>query len=87
MILRSLVFPLGAHGLFFGPDMVFLVGLQALCIVGIVLLARYAARRGRTAGTQEPTAERLRKLEALRRDGLLSEGECAEQRRRIVAEI
>ena len=87
VICVSIVFPLGAFGLFFGPDMVILGGLQVLFIVGLVLLARFLARRGRTAGTKPPKAPRLRTLEALRQDGVVSEAEYAEQRRRIVAEI
>jgi hypothetical protein len=79
---------LGSFGNLVGPDMIVIFGLNAIIIGGgIVLLVRLLGSRRASHVNGIPAGERLQKLDSLRRTGLVTEEEYAEQRRRILAEI
>ena len=81
------ILPLGSFGNLFGPDMMIIAVLNVLVVLGIVWLVRFLMRGGTSGHPARSPDERLQKLDALRRAGLVTDAEYGEQRRRILAEI
>ena len=79
---------LASFGNLFGPDMIIIVGLQFVAVIVVIfLLVRYLTRRGTAQQTGNQPEARLGKLDAMHRNGLLSNEEYEQQRRRILTEI
>ncbi len=79
---------LGSFSNLFGPDMMIIAGLEFVAVIVVIFfVVRFFNRRGTSQQTGNPPEARLGKLDALRRNGLVTNEEYEQQRRRILTEL